>query len=428
MTEPPQPPSDPNQPYGPGQPPQGPPSGPGPGRYQPPSGYPQQGYPQQGYPQQPQPGYPQYPAGAYGQYPQQPYAQGGYPQPASARPGAGLAARLGTRLSRRPEARFGISLAAGGVALALVGVLVWGFGYFAAGLQIDLGLDGGPPRANGESRRFLGAGLALAMVVIGYLLVVLRRRGPLATAGVVASAFGVPLMMIFLTLDVGHLFAGQFPISIDAVWLVSIIVWLISYFAVPGAQGRAFYLAAAAIGLAGYVGFKTGENALLRTAASTVNNGSLSSGAGTGSIAAVGLIFGLAYYAVAVFLDRSGRSGAAVALVVAGFGVTLGGVIAAVPTFHQIGTGVLLIVLGALLGWYGGYFGRRFTTWVWTAGLVIGVGLIVQKIIPSDYTGAGILLIAVGAVVVVLAQVISSLSSEAPEFEATPAQAPAATS
>jgi hypothetical protein len=304
--------------------------------------------------------------------------------------------------------------------------LVWGFGYFAAGLQVDLGLNGGPPGASGNSRRFLGAGLSLAMVVLGYLLVLLRRRGPLATAGVVASAFGVPLMMIFLTLDVTGLFSGQLPISIDAVWLVSIVVWLISYFAVPGAQGRAFYLAAAAIGLAGYVGFKIGENALLRTAASTVNTGSLSTGAGTGSFAAVGLIFGLGYYAVAVFLDRTGRHGAAVALVVAGFDVTLSGVIAAVPTFHQVGTGVLLIVLGALLGWYGGYFGRRFTTWIWTAGLIVGVGLIVQKIIPNDYAGAGILLIALGAAVVVVAQVFSSLSNEPPEFDETPAQAPAA--
>jgi hypothetical protein len=331
---------------------------------------------------------------------------------------------MGPRLLRRPEPRFSISLAAGGVVLAIVGVLVWGIGYLASGLHVTFGTDGeGAAATYGESRRFLGAVLSLALVAAGYAVVIIRRRGPLATAGVVASAVGVPLTIGFLSLDIGVIFTGSFPISIDAVFLVSIIVWLISYFAVPGAQGRSFYLGLAALYLASYVEFKIGQNALLRSAASTVSNGSLSSGgSGTGDVAAVGLIFGLGYYGIGALLDKRGRNGAAVALVVAGFFTTVGGVVAAASSFGQAGTGVLLVVLGSALGWYGGHFGRRFTAWAWTVGLVLGIGLIVAKIIPHSTTGAGIVFIVVGVAVVIAAQAIASATKETPDIEAALAQ------
>lgn len=438
MTEPPTP-SPPDEPWGPGGPghlpPQGgaPRPGPGPGQQadHPADPYPQQPYPQQPYPQ---PGY-----GGPGGYPQQPYPQpgygqpGGYPQgdypqaqypPASPAKGAGfnLTARIGPRLTRRPEARFSISLAAVGVVLAIVGVIIWAGGYLASGLSFNFDGNGGPT-TSGEGRRFLGAALSLIVVAVGYALVILRRLGALATAGVVASAVGVPLTMVFLTLDYRGLFRGQFPISVDAVFLVSILVWLVSYFLVPGAQGRAFYLALAALFLPGYIVSKAQGTDLVFSAVSSVS-GSSSRSSSTDTVAAIALVFGVGYYLIAAYLDKRHRSGAAVALVVAAFNSTVGGVIAAVPSLHQLGTGVLLIVLGAVLACYGGYFGRRFTTWFWSFGLVLGIGLVVQKILPDSTTGSGITLIVIGAVVVLVAHLFSTLTNEAPEFP--PAESEAA--
>lgn len=433
MTEPPHPPSTPDEPWASGEanypPPQG--GGPRPG----PGPDPQQGFPgspsqQQPYPQPyPQPGYGQpggYPQPGYGQpggvWPGG-YSQGNYP-PAQQPPGSSrsgglrVAARLGPRLARRPEPRFGISLAAAGAVLAVVGVLVWSIGYFAAGLNIDFNANSGRPSTHGEGRRFLGAGLSLLLVAAGYALVLVRRRGPLATAGVVASAIGIPLVMGFLTLDVGGAFSGQFPINIDAIYIVSVLAWLISYFAIPGAQGRAFYLGLAALNFATYVGYKAAGNSAIQSAASSVSgNGLTSGGSSTDSLGAVGLVFGLSYYAIAAFLDKRGRSGPAVALAVAGFFVTVTGVVALARSFGLAGTGALLIALGAGLAWYGGHFGRRFTTWVWGGAFGLGVILIVAKISPNNYTAAGITLIVVGAIVAIGAHVASRATREQPDID-----------
>jgi hypothetical protein len=201
---------------------------------------------------------------------------------------------------------------------------------------------------------------------------------------------------------------------VDAVYIVSIIVWLGSYLLVPGARGRAFLLGASAAGLAAYVGLKAASSSFGRSAVSTVSGGGFHS-SGTDSLAAVGLIFGLAYYAIAAVLDRRGHNGAGVALAYAAFGTTVGGVVAAAPSFGQVGTGILLVVLGLVLCWYGGHNGRRFTSWAWAVGLVVGIGLLVAKVTPHSYTGAGISLIVIGAVVAVAAHVVANATNERPE-------------
>ncbi len=342
------------------------------------------------------------------------------PDPVSTSARTGLAGRLGPRALRRPEPRFGISLAAVGVVLVVGGMLVWGGGYLASGLHLSFavnqeGVSGSSFTTNGEDRRFFGAVLFLLLTVVGYALVILRRTGPLATFGAVAAAVGVPLAIAFVSFDLTGTFSSGFPFSVDAIYLVSILAWLISYFGVPGARGRSFFLGAAAAGFAAYIALKAAGDSLLRTAVGTAIGSGFGS-SGTGSLAAVGLIFGLAYYGIAAFLDRRGRAGAAVAMVYAGFVTTLGGIAGAIPDFKQVGTGVLLIVLGAGLSWYGARFGRRFTTWVWMAALLIGVGLIVAKAVPDTYTGAGITLIIVGLVVAALAQAVATASNEAPDI------------
>jgi hypothetical protein len=433
MNQPRQPP-DANGPQGPGRPQQ-----PGEPQY---SGQPQ--YPAPGSwgpsPQGP-PGARPSPRGAQqqdpyapGGYAQDPYAQGGYPQPGYAPvgyppppPGLRLGARLGLRSQRRPEPRFGISLGAAGAILALAGVFVWSLGYLIAGLDFNLDLEGnGGFSSSGDSRRFLGAGLSLVLVVAGYAFVIALRRGPLATAGIVAGALAVPMLMLFVSFDLDNVFTGGLPFSVDAVYLVSTLAWLISYFVIPGARGRSFLLGAAATAFAAYVGLKAAGDSFFRATAEAVGTGGPGGIGDTNSIAAVGLVFGLAYYGVAFFLDHRGRRGAAVAMVYAAFVTTVGGVVAAVPTFKQIGTGVLLIMLGAALSWYGGRYGRRFTTWTWTAGLLIGIGLLVQKAAKNSYAGFGITLIVLGVIVAAVAHFLTSATREAPDVVDEAAPQPAA--
>ena len=82
----------------------------------------------------------------------------------------------------------------------IAGIIVWGGDYAFSDTESALG-------GGGSSHRFLGAFLGLLVVVAGYVLAIRTRRGPLATAGVVASAIGIPVTLGFLTLgetDGGH--------------------------------------------------------------------------------------------------------------------------------------------------------------------------------------------------------------------------------
>ena len=111
-------------------------------------------------------------------------------------------------------------------------------------------------------------------------------------------------------------------------------------------------------------------------------------------------------------LDRTGRSGTAVAFAVAGFLATTGGIAAAAANLHEIGTGVLLIVAGLILAGYGARAGRRFTTWAWSAGVVLGATLIINKVADSNAAAAGMAMIVVGAVIVVAGQLASGALRE----------------
>jgi hypothetical protein len=346
-------------------------------------------------PNRPQPGRgypdPQYPPG------------GGYPPPPPSGPSAftGLAAKFGERLTRRPEPRFTVAIAAAGAVMTLFGVLLWGGDYFGGGVS-----DGGS-----TDRNLLGAGLAAAVTVVGYVLVISSRRGPLATAGVVAGGLGLPITIAFLTLDLSD-YSGGFPINFDAVFWVSVVAWLATYLFVPGAQGHTFFVFLIADGLFTYV---------LTKNTSSVSADVLAGGGprfhGLGTIAAIGLVFGLGYYLVAFLLDRAGRHGPATGLVYPAFAATGTGIIAWSPDLHRLGTGIVTILVGAAVCWYGGTYGRRVTCFASAAAVVLGIGLLVAEASPDDATAAGITFVLVGVAVVAGAVLLASVVGDRDDMD-----------
>jgi hypothetical protein len=256
--------------------------------------------------------------------------------------------------------------------------------------------------------------LSLLVIAAGYVLAVTRRGEPLATAGVVASALGVPVLFGFLTFDSGS--SSGLPLSLDAVVLVSVAMWMISYLFVPGCRGHAFYLGLAAVALWFYIVDKATPDALsplsivARVAPITIGQ---SGNPDLTTIAGLSLTFGLAYYAIGYVLDRAAMPGPGAPLAVAGFLASAVGIAAAARSLHAIGTGVVLIVLGTLLAGYGASSGRRFTTWIWSAGVGVGVIVIIAKVFADNNAAAGITLIISGVVVVVVGQLLSGVLNEA---------------
>jgi hypothetical protein len=354
------------------------------------------------YPQDPGP----YPAPPYQQY--EPYPGGpAYPPPqhptypgTPPAPRPRLVDRFADRLAERPAPRVGVSLAGAGVALVIVGVLIWGFAYIVEGLASSFG-DGGD--GGNSSRHYLGAVLALVVVAIGYALAIATQRGALATAGVAASALAVPVAIEFLTLDVTG--TSGSVVNTDAVVWGSIVVWTVSYLWVRGAQGHSFYLALTLYALWLYITDKSAPRALpnaVSFGSSTFSGGSDDLGGSSidfGTLAGVSLTIGLIYYAAAWGLDRSGRRGAGVSFVLVGFVAVALGLLALAPDLKQVGTGVVLVIVGVLLSAYGARYGRRFTTWIWAAGSALGGALIMIKLVADQGGPAiGISLVVLGGI------------------------------
>jgi hypothetical protein len=298
------------------------------------------------------------------------------------------------------------------VAVALVGVLLWGGDYVIEGVA-----SGADPFGGGsDSRKLLGAGLAFVVAAIGYLLVVRAKHGPLAAAGVAGSALGVPVMLAFLTMDL----SGGSPISPDAVALVSIGLWLASYLWLPGARGHSFYLGLAALYLWGYLLSKVvSTTSIVSPVVSRLSPfDSAASAPNWGNVAGLSLLFGLGYYALALWLDTSGRRGVAPPLLVAAFvatGVGLGTLGAQLHSATPIG--LLLVLLGAALAAYGARYGHRFTTWTWAgaagAGLVV---IVADQLDPHSIATGGFVLVLLGLALVWAARTLSRVSGEPDEL------------
>jgi hypothetical protein len=252
--------------------------------------------------------------------------------------------------------------------------------------------------------------LSLIVVAAGYVLAIARRRGPLATAGVAASALGVPVLFGFLTFDAAGGGDSGLPFSLDAIVLASVFIWVVSYFLVAGAQGHAFYVGLATTTFWVYMLDKsspdTFSGAAIFSAFDPFGVGD-SFEPDWGTIAGLSLTFGVVYYLIGFLLDRAGRPGPAVPFMVSGFLAVATGIATASVDLHAIGTGLLLIVTGLLLGAFGARGARRFTTWVWSAGVALGVIVIIGKLADDNAAAAGVSLIASGAVVVLVGHLVS---------------------
>src|SRR5687767_12733560 len=127
--------------------------------------------------------------------------------------------RLGPRAARRMTPRVGISLAGAGALIAIGG---------AIGIGGDQLTDD-----DGDLQRIPGVLVALLLIAAGLAVLHLIRTGPLATAGAAAGAAGIPMLLLFATVN-----DEEFPFfAFDALLLVSTVAWLIAHLVGPG-RGR----------------------------------------------------------------------------------------------------------------------------------------------------------------------------------------------
>lgn len=306
------------------------------------------------------------------------------------------------RWSSRPQPRFGNTIAATGSALAVVGVLV------LAGDQLG---DDGEPFANGGGSAAPGVLLSALILAAGLLLVARSRTGPLATAGVVSAAVGVPSLLFFATWSSDEIVGSS---SADIILGGSTLAWAALYFVGPW-RARPLFLGLALVGLwlftmkqvqgdFSFDPFGQGEGSPF--------------GSSFSDLGAVSLGFGTVYLLVTFPLERRGYHGIATPFVPAGIVALVAGVALLSPDLEADGTGALLVALGtglALVGAIG--WQRRFSMWLGGIGVFVGASTLLGNNAHDSATALGIASIAVGIGVVALAYAVAQQWNEPPETE-----------
>lgn len=320
----------------------------------------------------------------------------------------GFLAGLGPRARERPAPRLAIVLAAAGCALAILGALT----------------VGGDGLGDGGGSKIPGVLLAAGVVVVGFVLLARFRSGPLATAGAVAAAFGVPPLLFFLTFDEN----GFPPYSTEAILYGSTLVWGVSYVVGPG-RSRPIFLGAAATGL--WLSALQVTEEVFDAPFAFVNPfgvGFDDSGFGdTGfdggfapaapdptTIGVVSLVFAAAYLFVGRRWDRSGYAGAATPLTVAGLLAVPFGLLALADDLEATGTGVLTAAVGVALAAIGSASVRRATAWIGGALVVVGVLVVIGELV-DEATPGGLTLMAAGTAVVAAAEAVRRSTNEPDE-------------
>jgi hypothetical protein len=306
-----------------------------------------------------------------------------------------------------------VSLAGAGAAMLVIGAIALG------GDQL-VGTRGS------SGSQFPGLLITLGVIVAGVALTTQYRHGPLASAGVAASATALPPFLAFLT------YSKNSTPSFGTILFLSCVGWTAGYLVGP-ARGHSLYLGAALIGLwlwfievtEHLLSFPTDFlSSLGRVASSgTVGRSGSSSSFGLRSapsattIGSYTLTFAVAYLVLARVLDHREKRGIATAFTFAGVVTIIFGIAALSDDLQQIGTGVFFAISGLVLGYLGATEGRRATNWIGAILVFVGVTAIVAD--PFDTpTAFGLAEIIVGGGTIVLAHWVATQFQEPPETEA----------
>jgi hypothetical protein len=322
---------------------------------------------------------------------------------------------LGPRGLRRAEPRASIALAGAGCALAVVGVLV---------LAGDAG-DG----TGGSFNRVPGVVLTAVLVAIGALLMHQVREGALATAGSVATGFGIPALVGFAVLSGSE---GSF----QSTMALSTVLWLLAYVVGPG-RGRPLFLglglfgawsfvmqlvgswatSATVLPLSGaYDGYSDGGAFSPYSGRSFSSSGSAFSGPDFATVGVVSLAIGVAYLLISRRLDRTGRRGMSTPFAVIALPALAQGLGAMVFELHLTAGGLLVAVVGVGLAVHGATANRRFTTWLGGLVAVGGVAMSLGNLI-DDPAVVGLVFLAAGVAVVAAAQALAHRLGEPDEMQ-----------
>jgi hypothetical protein len=246
---------------------------------------------------------------------------------------------------------------------------------------------------------------------------------------------GVPVLMGFVTFDADPANDSDafitVPFQVDAIALLSLATWLASYLWVPVARGRVFFVAASTFVLWLYLMEKVeeGASAYLLTfpwsAFAVSFAGSFDSDSAVPDYTSLGgpsLIMAIVYYGLAVLLDRQGHRGLGTPFAAAGFAAMVIGIAHLAPDLEGVGTGILLVLVGAPLALYGATQQRRFTTWAWAFGVGFGILVIVGDLFEENIAGFGIGAIILGAAVILGAHLFREQLSEPDEMTPGPSK------
>ena len=368
------------------------------------------------------------------------------------------------RVRRRVEPRFGVAVAGAGVVIAVGGAI---------------SLAGEETGAVDDPNRVPGLVVSLLLIAAGVALVRRFRVGPLALAGSVAAAVGVPALLVFATID-----DGEFPgFDLAATLLVSAIGWAVLHVV---CDGRLLFLAAALVALPLFV-MEVTEH--LSDIPEAVGYGFASAFSGVSSpedidsfgfeyqdgdgdglddltyldpdefdeayggfdddlggelreyepppapdptvLGAIAIVFAVLYVGVGQHLSGRGSAGVGTPPTVVGAVLAAVGVAFLAADLREVVTGLALIGIGAAIAWFGVEAGRRFTTWWGSLLLGVGVLVLIDRALgdTSDGSGASAAALVIGAAVVLAGQVIADVLDEAPEegLEVVPVAAVAPT-
>lgn len=125
---------------------------------------------------------------------------------------------------------------------------------------------------------------------------------------------------------------------------------------------------------------------------------------------------GVIYVGVAAVLDRRRHGRPATPLLSIGDVALFVGLIALGPDLEVEGTSVLVVVAGVVLILLGTATGRRFTAWLGAVAVALGTVSLVAELTGNSELVGGTVLVVVGAVVVLLANLLPG--RDATEVEA----------